>query len=150
MWTPEQRKQYMTEWRSKNPTKVRKQSQSWRDANMEYDKKRKQEWYLENKEKVRIQRKTWGLANKSYEINKALVERYGITIDHYNELLKKQNECCAICNRPANTLKRRLCVDHNHSNGKIRGLLCWECNYGLGYFKDNSASLLRATTYLAQ
>jgi len=148
MWTKEQRKSYMAKWRNRNPNKIRKQNQSWRTKHNDYDKERKQKWYLENKERVRKQGKKWYQNNNSHAMDRNLQKAYGITLAQYNELLQKQNACCAICARPSDKMKKRLGVDHNHETGKIRGLLCFDCNYGLGYFKDNSSFLSRAISYL--
>lgn len=75
--------------------------------------------------------------------------RYGITREDYNNFLEGQQNCCAICK--STTVGRKhtyFHVDHNHSTGKIRGLLCDLCNRGLGYFKDNSSLLEKASVYL--
>lgn len=80
--------------------------------------------------------------------NKQLLERYGISIKEYDEILVKQNHCCAICNTHISNLSVNLAVDHCHTTGKIRGLLCFNCNSGLGRFKDNTAFLLKAISYL--
>ena len=76
-----------------------------------------------------------------------LRKTYGITLTQYNEMFKEQNGGCWICHRPPK--KRALHVDHNHKTGKIRGLLCHNCNYGLSrYFKENIENLKRASLYL--
>lgn len=80
--------------------------------------------------------------------NKQLLERYGINIKEYNDMLVKQNYCCAICNKHISELSVNLAVDHCHTSMKIRGLLCFNCNSGLGRFKDNTEFLLKAVTYL--
>jgi hypothetical protein len=76
---------------------------------------------------------------------KRLFERYGLSIEKYDAMNSEQGGVCAICHKK--TLKR-LSVDHNHITGKIRGLLCAECNYGLGMFQDNADNLRRASRYL--
>ena len=77
---------------------------------------------------------------------------YNITIAQYDEMLLKQNDCCAICKRHKSevTVKRKnhLCVDHNHSTGKIRGLLCDKCNRGIGLLCDDIDILKNAIEYL--
>ena len=70
---------------------------------------------------------------------------FGISPAEYDALLAKQNGVCAICRRRS---KRRLCVDHCHLTGRIRGLLCHSCNLALGYLKDDQASLVAALAYL--
>jgi hypothetical protein len=77
-------------------------------------------------------------------------KRWGITItfEQYNTLLKEQNFKCKICGLPQSNFKQRLCVDHDHNTGKIRGLLCHKCNRALGFFKDNTEFLQKALEYL--
>src|SRR3989304_573545 len=67
--------------------------------------------------------------------------KYGLSVDGYNAILKAQGGACAICKKPPK--KRRLNVDHNHKTGRIRGLLCFRCNYGLGWFQDDGERLVR-------
>lgn len=69
--------------------------------------------------------------------------KYGITLEEYEAMKKAQKGKCLICYR-----KKKLAVDHNHKDGKIRGLLCVNCNMGLGLFEDNQILLLRAIDYL--
>ncbi len=75
-----------------------------------------------------------------------LKRNYGITIEEYKDMYIKQNGLCAICEEPEQTIS--LSVDHDHITGKIRGLLCTNCNNGLGRFKDDSARLRSALSYL--
>lgn len=62
---------------------------------------------------------------------------YGVTKEEF-----KYKECW-ICGS-----SHRLCIDHNHSTSEVRGLLCTNCNAGLGHFRDNQETLLRAIEYL--
>lgn len=84
-----------------------------------------------------------------------LLDRYGITLEQYNEMLASQGNRCAIC--PATPEEvGTLCVDHDHSccpesktcGECIRGLLCDRCNRGLGYFLDSVQSLSEAVKYI--
>jgi len=62
----------------------------------------------------------------------ALVKRkYGVTKELLNEMYSEQNSLCKICNKPPN-VNKKLHVDHCHTTGKIRGLLCAQCNWFLG------------------
>lgn len=67
-------------------------------------------------------------------------------------MLNTQNHLCKICNLPGFKLDPRsktlLVVDHCHSTGKVRGLLCHNCNRALGLFKDNTNSIENALNYL--
>jgi len=80
-----------------------------------------------------------------------LKSRYGITLEEYEAMAQKQRNVCAICDQPEkDRYKRRLCVDHNHATGEIRGLLCHMCNTGLGKFIDNPVLLNSAAQYLIE
>lgn len=74
------------------------------------------------------------------------VKRYGITTDDYTRMFEAQGGGCAICKRPPTD--RRLAIDHCHTTGKVRGLLCGPCNVSLGQFGDNPRTLLEAAKYL--
>jgi hypothetical protein len=81
--------------------------------------------------------------------NRMLIQRYGITQEDYDEMLKGQNGRCAICgtDKPGG-IANKFHVDHCHTNGHNRGLLCNHCNQGLGHFKDNTDYLEAAIKYL--
>lgn len=77
-------------------------------------------------------------------------DKYGINEEIYNDLFNKQNGCCAICNKHQNELNRSLCIDHNHTTGKVRGLLCGKCNASLGLMNENEDNILNMITYLRE
>lgn len=76
---------------------------------------------------------------------------YGITLEQYDSMLKAQNNCCAICSakKPGGRTKLFF-IDHCHTTGKVRGLLCMRCNTGLGLFLDNPKFLSSAINYLKE
>jgi len=76
-----------------------------------------------------------------------LQRKYDLTHDEYLELSDSQNGCCAICNIDPG-IDKNLHVDHDHETGKVRGLLCTQCNSGLGMFKDRIRLLASAIVYL--
>lgn len=85
--------------------------------------------------------------------NRELNSLYGISLKDYQQMLKNQNGVCAICGkaetRKANNGKTRvLSVDHNHQSGKVRALLCCDCNQALGMLKDNIRILNNMIKYL--
>ena len=69
-----------------------------------------------------------------------------LSYKEYQQLLLRQKGKCKICGGISNG--KRLSIDHDHQTGKIRGLLCDNCNFGLGWFKDNIEVLKRAISYL--
>lgn len=80
--------------------------------------------------------------------NRQLKSQYGITLEQYNQMFSDQNGCCKICNIHQSELKRKLFIDHCHKTGKVRGLLCVQCNSGLGFFKDELELFESAIQYL--
>ncbi|MEV7607254.1 endonuclease VII domain-containing protein [Paenarthrobacter sp. NPDC089322] len=83
--------------------------------------------------------------------------RYGIDIDEYDEMLEAQGGGCAICTAPLGAGGVRLAVDHDHSccpgeyscGNCVRGILCANCNRGLGLFKDDMNLFRMAIAYLS-
>src|SRR5262249_41281101 len=74
-----------------------------------------------------------------------LMRRYGISAAEFDRLLAEQGGACAICGR-----EDREHVDHDHQTGKVRGILCFNCNGGLGQFSDNTERLANAIEYLEE
>lgn len=72
---------------------------------------------------------------------------YRLKPDEYDAILKHQRGGCAGCGRPPNGI--RLAVDHCHTTGRIRGLLCWLCNRAIGILRDNAAAATNLGEYLA-
>lgn len=84
-----------------------------------------------------------------------LKNKYGLTLEDYDNLLKSQNGVCAICERAETSRSSEkgpavdsLKVDHCHTTGKIRGLLCSECNFGISKFDDNIRHIISAANYI--
>lgn len=73
---------------------------------------------------------------------------YGITLAQYVALFHQQGGVCSLCQKMDTESGKPLFVDHDHATGKVRGLLCSTCNFGLGYFKDDVSMLERAIEYL--
>lgn len=129
--------------------KQREYDKQWRINNPDKTKAHYKKWYEKNKEKVLAKQKQRNLENpeKRYLTNrKSDLRKYGITLEQYEQLEKKQKGVCAICgNKNQN---KKLDVDHCHKTGKVRGLLCSNCNNGLGKFKDDKTLLNKAIKYL--
>lgn len=82
-----------------------------------------------------------------------LKHQYGITLDEYREMFKKQKGKCASCGEEEKTITRKgnprkLCVDHDHITGLVRELLCSQCNVGIGMFEDSIAKIEKALNYM--
>lgn len=125
----------------------------------------KEELKLRRKKNLKFYRdreKQWRLKNPERNKGKSLQKYWkGSTwkeaLQYFNELKAKQNNLCAICksletcpyNKNPNII-RDLCVDHCHKTGKVRGLLCDNCNVMLGRAKDNEITCLSAAKYLIE
>lgn len=170
-------KKYIDKNKEKNIQYQKEQNQKWyknhKEKSREYcknNRKKEKEKFnsLSLEEKIIYKQKKKEQHKKEYNkailkhgkelINeKKFVERikriYKLSFEDYNKLFKSQNKVCAICKQQEivkNSLGeiKRLNVDHNHITGKIRGLLCHNCNIALGNFKDNKQNLESAITYL--
>lgn len=128
----------------------------WKDRQSEHEYKEEknksrrlkyakdEEYRNRQKEKV----KKYFNNHKDVKLTQRL-KKYGLTVDGYRNLLKLQNGKCAICGAElADNVGNRLYVDHDHESGKIRGLLCAKCNFGIGQFNDDPDLLRKAITYL--
>lgn len=85
-----------------------------------------------------------GRRSPESRLRERLKGQYGITVEQYEEMLASQNGVCAICQNPP-AKKQRLHVDHCHTTGRVRALLCWTCNTQLGSYeklRDQAAAYL--------
>lgn len=78
--------------------------------------------------------------------NRGNFRQYNLTTEKYYEMLTSQGGGCSVCG--GNNGKRRLSVDHDHSTGKVRALLCHPCNAGIGFFKENVSVMRLAILYI--
>lgn len=114
------------------------------------NRERVKAWRKLNPEKRQLQiiREANSQTKKEYNQNKHLKNTYGISIEDYNNLYNIQQGLCLICKTHQSKIERRFHLDHCHTTGKIRGLLCPECNRLLGCAKDNTEILKNAIIYL--
>jgi hypothetical protein len=111
---------YFKELYAKDPSKQKTSSQKWREANP--DKVREAD-------------------------RRGVCRKFGLTIQQYDSMLESQNHVCAICLK-AEPSGKKLAIDHCHSSGVVRGLLCGKCNKSLGGFGDDPEILRSALGYL--
>lgn len=119
---------------AKNPAKYAEAARKWAREHPEHHAATKKAWREKNPEK-----------HEGYT-RKVL---YGITPEEFRRLLELQKGCCAICGGPP-VGRKNLSVDHCHTTGRIRGLLCGLCNTGIGNLKDSPELLEKAAQYLRQ
>jgi hypothetical protein len=103
----------------------------WRDRNPDYHKNR-----------YRSRKEHW----KFYY----LLKRYGVSRERYEVLLRELGGRCPICGTDKPGGSGTWHVDHNHETGQVRGLLCNDCNIGLGAMKDSPDVMRRAILYMEE
>lgn len=115
------------------------------------NKEKRQDWKEKNKEKLAVYFQNHYRQNSDVKKRRNRVKRfkeYQITEDQYNRMFDLQEGRCKGCNTHQDDLSKRLCVDHCHETGKIRGLLCTNCNLAIGLVADSPEVLLSLIDYL--
>lgn len=103
-----------------------------------YNPRYMQEWREKNRTRLRL---------KERAKDRALRQKYGISLETFEALLSSQNNKCRICTAP---LGDKGVLDHCHTTGKIRGILCRKCNSGIGQFGDRPELVEAAARYLRE
>lgn len=137
------RLEYEREWEARSENKQRRREQKARATKKWGDspegKTRKAEYYLENRMKFK---------------DTALQKKYGITLAQFNTMFLAQDCKCKICRTELEQFSekgsKRPVVDHCHTTGEVRGILCGECNRGLGLFQDKIELVREAMMYLSE
>lgn len=116
--------------------------------------KSKKAEYTARDTKAAARSKKWHAENKDRSRKHKRDHNRKVWLEKYTYYLEKYGPYCNICgvktSHSAMARSDRLCIDHCHTTGKIRGLLCGACNVGLGHFKDNVQSLENAIEYLKE
>ncbi len=107
-------------------------------------------YYSQNKAKWTAKRQDpeWMRKTAASMRSRTLQRDYGITEEDYQRMLAEQGGACAICRTKSPGRRTRFSIDHCHATGKVRGLLCTQCNIGIGYLKDSEERLIAAAAYL--
>jgi hypothetical protein len=139
----EEHKEYQKKYREEHKKELAEKNKKYRQEHSDQILESSKKYYSENKEKrlkyYREHKKEHAEYGKKYRQehkekiapqreNYRLVKKYGITLAERDVMYNAQNGRCAICGEQHNV----LCVDHDHSTGKIRELLCKKCNRKLG------------------
>lgn len=130
---PEKNQESKAKYENKNRDTINENKRNRRALDKSYQK----EYYLRNKDRITERTNIYKLKTM-----------YGITPEIYEQMRIDQNNCCAICSVDFNEIPRRPDIDHCHRTGKVRALLCWSCNGGLGQYKDDPQLMRKAADYL--
>lgn len=108
--------------------------------------------HAKHPERARERARKWKKENPDRVHNQNLRKVHGITIEVYYEMLSSQGGGCAICGTPPRDVRgmRYLHVDHDHETGRIRGLLCTNCNTAIGLLGDDPRRMIDGSKYLLQ
>jgi Recombination endonuclease VII len=164
--TPEERREHMRQYmarRRQDPVyaqKNRDNASKWQAANREKSRAASKAWREKNPEAVKKHNAAWRASRTPEELSAYgqeayrryrrahhLKNKFDITEEQYDEMLAAQNRKCALCDRTDSPTKR-LAVDHNHTTGKVRALLCDRCNRGIGFLDEDTTRLRAAANYL--
>lgn len=129
---PSNSREYANKWCNKNKKRVYFYNVKYRAKHKKHYQEYNKKYYQKNKNKLKIQMKGWWL--KTY---------YKISFVEFMDLKKKQDYKCKICNK-----RKPLCVDHNHITGKVRGLVCKNCNWLIGRVEHNMDKVLKISRYV--
>jgi hypothetical protein len=134
-------------WRERHPEEVRAQWRQWKSANPEKAKANRKGWKIRNRERTVEHERS--RQQRRPEVIRAQKRKlvYGITAAVYEAKFQAQGRVCAICGTDKPT-KKGWAVDHCHTTGAFRGVLCGRCNPGLGLFGDDVNRLHAAIDYL--
>jgi hypothetical protein len=119
-----------------------KQRQYWANLPIEVRRSRQMKSEAQKRYRENNLEKTKLIARKGH-----IKRKFGITLEEYDLMLNSQNGVCAICQLTCDS-GYSLAVDHNHKTGKIRGLLCKNCNTAIGLLKENTDVMIKAVQYL--
>jgi hypothetical protein len=128
----------------KKESRERKGYKSWDVYKAEVEEKRRQ---------ANEYMKAWGQTEKGQRArtSRSILKRCGLTIEEYDHVYDKQEGRCVICKTHCPRYgKGRLVVDHCHTSGAFRALLCGPCNSAIGLLGENVETLRNAISYLAQ
>lgn len=122
--------------------------ESWRAENRDHRAASLREWRRANKESVKASQQKWRAKNPDYNRDWALRKTYGISLQEKKAMLLSQGSMCAIC-KSEKPRGKDWNLDHCHTTGRIRGILCTPCNLLLGKVKDSVELLQSAIEYLS-
>lgn len=137
-------------WKGLSPEELRIAKAEYRKKHPENLKRKKaaaRKYYKANKKKIRKKNSEWTRANPRKLLAAQLQRLYGLSLEEFNRLLIEQCGLCRICQKQM-TGPIEPCADHDHETKKVRGLLCSNCNKGLGFFGDRISNLEAAIKYL--
>lgn len=149
------KKAYHKEWASKNKERLRNYNKKWRDENIVRIRENSKLWRLRNPEKIKAYQQKFHGANPSRAKDYRYKRLYGLSCEEKEQLLVSQGGVCASCgtDKPVRTKLifsiHDWHVDHSHTTGEVRGLLCGWCNCHAGKIEIDAERDAKVRAYLA-
>jgi hypothetical protein len=140
---------YKREWHARNRDKKNATNRAWREANAETQAEYFRKYREDNRELLRTRQREYYLANRERYQEQMRAKRYGLAPGEFDAMLAAQNGRCAIC-RTRTPGGKGWAVDHCHDEGHVRGILCPQCNTGIGLLRHDSEILRAALAYLGR
>lgn len=137
------RKEYHANYHRLNRDKILAKKKLYRVAHRDKILADLRLYYIKNAETLKKNASLYAATHRTERKAAVLQRCYGLSWAEYQKLLISQKERCNVCDR-----QLKLYVDHDHKTNKVRGLLCSNYNSGLGHFRDSSALLTAAISYL--
>jgi hypothetical protein len=135
-------------YRSGHRKECSESEMAWRKLHREQINACARARYAKDSKKQAARSEKWRLNNPEKGRNNQLKRWYGITLDEYNAILKKQDGKCAICGIDKPMGVGCFHVDHDHTTNTVRGILCQKCNMAIGLFFDDPNIIKKAYEYL--
>jgi hypothetical protein len=145
---PEKDKEAQRKRRQANPEKFRAQDRNYRESHIDQDREKQRKYRKAHPEKIREDKRKWTAKNPEKACEYSRKRKFGVTPENYKRMLLNQNGVCIICG--GNRSKKDLCIDHDHTTNKIRGLLCSLCNSAFGLMEENIEWLQKMIDYKMQ
>ena len=147
-----QQREAQRKFRKENAELIKARKKAWREA----QKAKDPEWVRrESRKRMADEKRHFALypeKAKRHQKRRNLKARFNLSIKEFDRMLAAQKGLCAICGQPEraklNGIVKHLSVDHDHSTGQIRDLLCNACNRAIGLMQENQEALIRAADYL--
>lgn len=160
---PAARREYNAAYTAINREKLSAYHKEHYVANREKKRERNRQYSIQNKWSISAKKAEYHAANRDVRLAKSKEyyasnvdkfrtygrsRRYGLDQSEFDAIFSRQNGRCAVCGVSLEPNGRHTHIDHCHTSGKVRGILCHHCNAALGYAKDNPETLRRAAKYI--
>ena len=142
------RRDYEKQYAKDNADKIKAYREIYLKEHEDKIKKQAKEYRDSHKDQIHVYQKEHQVKNRMRKRAYWTLKRYGITVEYFEQMFEKQKGCCLGCGIHQDDLKKSLNIDHDHSTGKVRGLLCNPCNLLLGRIEKDIKVARRLIRYI--